>query len=130
MVDTLKATPGAVGLAAPQVGVSVRAFVMGTEEQGYIAVVNPRIVKRSGIKISNIEECLSVPGQRVSVRRSASVTVQATNAEGTPCEFTCKGQAASIVQHEIDGAAVGPGPLALLSLYWALSRFEPYFVLE
>lgn len=102
MVDTLRATPNAIGLAAPQVGVAIRAFVMGSERQGYIAVLNPRIVKRSGIKIDSTEECLSVPGYSVTKKRSASVTVQAIDAEGNPCTFTCKGFAACAVQHEMD----------------------------
>ncbi len=101
MIHTMRKTNG-IGLAAPQVGVGVRAFVMGTEEQGYLAVVNPTIVKRSGIKLPSVESCLSVPGKSVVVRRAASVTVRATNAEGNPCEFTAKGNAAFIVQHEID----------------------------
>ncbi len=102
MVDTLKTTPHAIGLAAPQVGVSIRAFVMGTEEQGYLAVLNPRIVKRSGIRILSAEQCLSVPGKTVTVRRSASVTVAGIDAEAKPFEFTAKGRAACIVQHEMD----------------------------
>lgn len=102
MVETLQVTENAIGLAAPQVGVAIRAFVMGTAEQGYLAVVNPRIVRRSGIKIKSKESCLSVPDKTVLVRRSASVTVKATNAEGHPCEFTAKGSAACVVQHEID----------------------------
>jgi peptide deformylase len=102
MVETLRATPNAVGLAAPQVGVALRAFVMGTEEQGYLAVVNPVIVRRSGIKIPSTESCLSAPGVTVTVKRANSITVRAIDAEGNPCEFTCKGRAACIVAHEID----------------------------
>lgn len=102
MVETLQATEGAIGLAAPQVGVSVRAFVMGTPEQGYLAVVNPRIVKRGGIKIPSVEQCLSVPGKTVTVMRSHTITVHAINAEGDFCEFTAKGRSACVVQHEVD----------------------------
>ncbi len=102
MIETLQATPGAIGLAAPQVGVSIRAFVMGTEEQGYLAFLNPKIVRRGGITVPSVEQCLSVPGKTVTVRRSHSVTVRSVNAEGVPCEFTAKGRAACIVQHEID----------------------------
>lgn len=110
MIETLQVTPNAIGLAAPQVGVAIRAFVMGTAEQGYLAVVNPRIVKRSGIKLKSLEECLSVPGKKVIVKRSATITVRAINAEGVPCEFTCKGPAACVVQHEmahLDGVLIG-----------------------
>jgi peptide deformylase len=102
MVDTLKTTPNAIGLAAPQVGVSIRAFVMGTEAQGYLALVNPRIVKRSGIKILSSEECLSVPGKTVIKRRSATITVRGLDAEGASFEFTAKGRAACVIQHEMD----------------------------
>lgn len=102
MVETLQGTPNAVGLSAPQVGVAIRAFVMGSEEQGYLAVVNPRVIRRSGIKINSIESCLSVPGVTVTVKRANSITVRAIDAEGNPCEFTCKGRAACIVAHEID----------------------------
>lgn len=102
MIETLRAQPDGIGLAAPQVGVSVRAFVMGTEEQGFIAVVNPRIVARSGHKVKSIEACLSVPGKTVTKKRSYSITVSATNAEGDPCTFVCKDRAACVVQHEMD----------------------------
>lgn len=102
MVDTLKATPDALGLAAPQVGVAIRAFVMGTEEQGYIAVLNPRVTERSAMRQKAKEGCLSVPGVRVTKRRPVKVTVQGINAEGAAVKFTCKGIAAAAVCHEID----------------------------
>ena len=102
MVETLQATSHGVGLAAPQVGVSVRAFVVGSEEQGYLAVLNPRITKRSGVRVSSTEQCLSVPGKTVVKKRPYSITVEGIDAEGNPCTFKCRALAAAVVCHEID----------------------------
>lgn len=102
MVATLRATPGAIGLAAPQVGVPIRAFVMGSEEQGYLAVLNPTITNRSKIPQTSVEGCLSVPGKQVTRKRPSSVEVTAIDAEGNKCVFAAKGPAACVVCHEID----------------------------
>ena len=67
MIETLRAVPdevGAVCLSAPQVGVGVRAIVAGTEKQGWMAMLNPRIVKRGWSRQKNAERCLSHPGAR------------------------------------------------------------------
>jgi peptide deformylase len=102
MIETLQVTPEAIGLAAPQVGVPIRAFVMGTPEQGYLAFLNPRIVARSGVKVKSVEGCLSQTGKKVTVKRPASVTVEALNAEGASVLFTAKNVAAAVICHEID----------------------------
>jgi peptide deformylase len=102
MIETLQVMPEAIGLAAPQVGVSIRAFVMGTQDQGYLAMLNPRIKRRSGTKQKVTEGCLSLPGKKVVMKRADSITVVGLDAEGKTFTFTAKGMAAAVVQHEID----------------------------
>src|SRR5258708_7383302 len=60
MIDTMHAAPG-VGLAAPQVGVSLRVVVIDTPDDGLMALINPEVVKASGER-RLMEGCLSVPG--------------------------------------------------------------------
>lgn len=105
MIETLRAQPeerGAVGLAAPQVGVSVRAIVFGTEKQGWAAMLNPRVIRRSGVPQTNVEACLSMPGVSRKKRRPASVTVEGQDAEGHYVKMNAKGLAAAALCHEID----------------------------
>jgi len=75
MIETMPVVHG-VGLAAPQVGASVRVVVVDIPDQGPVALINPEIVKRSGEREVS-EACLSVPGYRGWIKRSNSVTVKA-----------------------------------------------------
>lgn len=95
-----------VGLAAPQVGWSVRLFVMNptgdaTKPEEELVLVNPRIVKRAG-KVRGEEGCLSFPGIYVEVERSRYVTVQWTGLDGQPREEQWADWRARIFQHELD----------------------------
>jgi peptide deformylase len=80
MIETMRAAPG-VGLAAPQVGVSLRVIVIETPDDGLIELVNPEFVKVSGVRYLN-EGCLSVPGYQAEIPRSKQVTVKGLNRQG------------------------------------------------
>ncbi len=101
MLDTMRATSGA-GLAAPQVGQSLRvivAWIPGEEEP--IVLINPEIVKRSE-ESEVVEGCLSVPGYQGNITRSLSVTVKGRNRQGKEVRVKAQGLLAQVFQHEID----------------------------
>lgn len=99
MIETMQAAPG-VGLAAPQVGESLRVIVADVGE-GPVAVINPRIVKKSG-KQTFTEGCLSLPGIEAPVIRAAQVTVKGLNQSGRNIQIEAKELLATVFQHEID----------------------------
>ncbi len=95
-----------VGLAANQIGRLKRIFVAAYEEdEGELhefAIVNPVIEERSEITEKDTEGCLSIPGTRVEVERSHSVTVSGQDPSGAPVRVAAEGLLARIFQHEID----------------------------
>ena len=101
MIETMHAAPG-VGLAAPQVGVSLRVVVIETPDDGLIALVNPEVVKKSG-KRQLMEGCLSVPGYQAEVTRSRQVTVKALDRDGKEIRLKAADTLlAQALEHEID----------------------------
>ena len=101
MVDTMRSAPG-VGVAAPQVGQSLRVVVIETPDDGLIALINPEVVKSSGER-RLMEGCLSVPGYQAEVTRSRQVTVKALNREGKEIRIKAKDNLlAQALEHEID----------------------------
>lgn len=92
-----------VGLAAPQVGLSVRLFVMNPtgEPRDALALVNPRLTELDGAEEAE-EGCLSLPGVSVTVRRATRARLSAQDEHGRPIELEGEGLAARIWQHEID----------------------------
>lgn len=94
-----------VGLAAPQVALSKKLFVMdvsgGKDKQDKIVVINPQIVETKG-KIISEEGCLSFPGIYFEVERPEIVTVQAIDVNGKEITFEVSGLAARCVLHEKD----------------------------
>ncbi|HAG14092.1 MAG TPA: peptide deformylase [Ruminococcus sp.] len=101
MIDTLKKS-GGVGLAAPQVGILRRVFIMMLEEDGeVIEAVNPEIVKKSG-KVRDTEGCLSVPNTWGIVTRPKAVTLRAYNRKGEQYEIKLKDLGARCACHEND----------------------------
>ena len=94
-----------VGLAAPQVGISSRVFVVdvtpGGGERLRRAFVNPVIVERSGTSVAE-EGCLSIPGVRADVKRAARIVVEASDESGTPFRLDAEGLVARAIQHETD----------------------------
>ena len=104
MIDTMYAAPG-IGLAAPQVGVSLRVCVidLSVGQQGgeLHVLVNPEFVERDGMQLEE-EGCLSVPGFNATVARPARVTVRAQDRQGAVREITGTGLLARALQHELD----------------------------
>ena len=101
MVDTMYDEVG-LGLAAPQVGVSLRLMVVGDEEgRGAQVLVNPAITDQGGT-VTAEEGCLSLPGIFAQVTRSEWVTLEAQDLEGKPVAITARGLRSRVFQHEID----------------------------
>ncbi|MDP2751305.1 MAG: peptide deformylase [Rhodocyclaceae bacterium] len=102
MLETMYAAPG-VGLAATQVDVHRRLIVMDISEDHSCPMIfiNPDILNREG-ECEDEEGCLSVPGIREKVRRSATIKVAALNLSGKRMELEAEGLLAVCIQHEID----------------------------
>jgi peptide deformylase len=100
MVETMQKASG-VGLAAPQIGVSLRVAVIQLPDEEPIALVNPEIVRRSGER-EVVEGCLSVPGYAGDIKRSVSVTVKARDRQGKPVRIKATGLMAQALEHELD----------------------------
>ncbi len=100
MLETMPASSG-VGLAAPQVGVSLRLIVIGLPDEEPMALINPEIVKRTGVREVD-EGCLSVPGYRGKVKRSNTVTVKARDREWKEVRIKGTDLLAQVLEHEID----------------------------
>ena len=100
MVDTMRAAPG-VGLAAPQIGVSLRVAVIEIPGENVITLINPEVIKRQGERVLE-EACLSVPGYQGEIKRSVTVRVKAQDRQGK--EFRIKGEEllAQALEHETD----------------------------
>jgi peptide deformylase len=106
MFETMYANAG-IGLAAPQVGRSIRMVVVdpsaGTEQQGsqQLVLVNPEITRRGGDVVWE-EGCLSLPGILGKVKRAARVTVAARDLDGQVLEVDGEELVAVVLQHELD----------------------------
>jgi peptide deformylase len=104
MVETMYAAPG-IGLAAPQVGVPLRIFVIdlsvGRDANGLITMINPVFVEREGMQLEE-EGCLSLPTFNATVPRPARVVVRGLDREGKEQQLEGTGLLARAFQHEID----------------------------
>jgi peptide deformylase len=104
MVETMYAAPG-VGLAAPQVGVPLRIFVVdvtvGRDPRGLITIVNPEFVAREGMQLEE-EGCLSLPGFNATVARPEKVVVKGLDLQGRERTYEGEGLLARAFQHEMD----------------------------
>lgn len=106
MIDVMYDEPG-IGLAAPQVGASIRMFVIDTEwsdeggERNPSVILNPQISDREG-RITWEEGCLSVPDYTATVERDAEITLRGTDLDGNPIEERATGLRAVCIQHEVD----------------------------
>jgi peptide deformylase len=101
MVDTMYDEVG-LGLAAPQVGVSLRLMVVGDEEgREARALVNPVIAEHGGEVLAE-EGCLSIPGVFAPVKRAEWVRLEAQDELGRPVSITARGLRARVFQHEMD----------------------------
>ncbi len=100
MLETMYDAPG-VGLAGPQVGISLRLFVFDDGITGPSFMANPELLWAEG-EIVEEEGCLSIPGPFHPTRRFASVTCRGQNLAGDPVEMSGEGLLARIFQHETD----------------------------
>ena len=108
LVDTMRVSPGCVGLAAPQIGIAKRAFcidVSGHKKaktiSGLVVLFNPVITARSG-KLTAREGCMSVPDLTGDVVRSEFLTVTGLSPEGEQISIDTDAFEARAVQHEVD----------------------------
>ncbi len=102
MAETMKYEGRGIGLAAPQVGVLKRVFVVDVgDEHGLIEFINPEIIETEGEVIGE-EGCLSVPGQSGCVVRPERITVRAQDRHGEPFEIKAEGLLAVCICHEND----------------------------
>lgn len=100
MLETMRDAQG-VGLAAPQVGVPLRLAVVQLPEQEPIVLINPEVVKRSGERVAE-EGCLSLPGYRGDIKRSATVTVKGRDRQGKLRRIKATELLAQVLEHELD----------------------------
>lgn len=104
MIDTMYAAPG-IGLAAPQVGVSLRICVIdvsgGRRGGDVITLINPEFVDRTGMQLEE-EGCLSLPGHNATVARPERAIVRGLNRAGDTITIEGTGLLARALQHEID----------------------------
>jgi peptide deformylase len=104
MIETMYEAPG-VGLAAPQIGRSIRLIVYDDGDgSGAHALVNPEISGLEGEEVTD-EGCLSVRGPYAETKRAARAHVRGLNLQGRPVEFDAEGFLARIMQHETDHLA-------------------------
>lgn len=117
MYDTMNYAYG-VGLAAPQIGLPIRLFVVDTapfaddddlieEERTFLSnfkktFINAKITEETGDKWPFNEGCLSIPGVREDVSRQKQITIEFVDEQFTPQQLTLSGLAARVVQHEYD----------------------------
>lgn len=92
---------GGIGLAAPQIGVSLRAIVVEINKR-VILLANPEIISCSDDIFCEEEGCLSIPGQVFSVERTGFIEIKARTVTGGRIHFEADGLFARALQHEID----------------------------
>jgi peptide deformylase len=100
MIETMYAAPG-VGLAGPQVGLSMRLFVFDDGETGPMAIVNPELSDGAG-ELTEEEGCLSIPGPYHATPRSAAIRCRGKDPRGRDVDMVGEGLLARIFQHETD----------------------------
>ena len=101
MVETMHKSTG-VGLAAPQIGINKRLFVIDIGDGVIRKIINPEILEMSEEVIESDEGCLSVPGIYKKVKRAAKIKVRYTNIDGEIVEEEMLDFLAKAFQHEYD----------------------------
>ena len=100
MIDTMRANSG-VGLAAPQIGVSLRIAVIEIPGEDVITLINPEVIKRQGERLVE-EACLSVPGYQGEIKRAVTVKVKAQDRQGKQIRLKGEELLAQALEHETD----------------------------
>jgi peptide deformylase len=108
LVDTMRAGPATVGLAAPQIGVPLRAFVLDVRghpkasmAHGLVVLLDPELVDAGGREVAR-EGCLSVPDLTANVRRPAWAAVRGSGPDGEGRVYRFEGFEARAALHELD----------------------------
>jgi len=109
LVDTMRAGPGSVGVAAPQIGVSLSACVVDVSNNrhgkdnnhGLLLMLNPEIIAASGSSVMR-EGCMSVPDYTGDVERATAITVSYLDLSGASRNLEASGFEAVAIQHEMD----------------------------
>ncbi len=105
--ETMRAGPGGVGIAAPQVGCFQRIAIVDVsakpkiKHNGCMILINPEIKTWEGMKVGR-EGCMSVPDYTGNVIRAEKITLQAADLQGDLIDYECVGYEARAVQHELD----------------------------
>lgn len=106
--ETMRAGPGGVGIAAPQVGRFQRIVLVDCSvtrkpvpNHGYMVLINPEITEWDGMKVGR-EGCMSVPDYTGNVIRAERIKFTAQDGFGESREYACEGFEARAVQHECD----------------------------
>ena len=102
MIETMYAAPG-IGLAAPQVGESIRLIVVDVtqKKEGPIVLINPKVISSEG-ECFEEEGCLSVPDLKESIPRKQKIVIKGLNIEGNAIQISADDILAIAFQHEID----------------------------
>ena len=105
MAETMYDAPG-IGLAAPQIGKSIKLVVVDISEdkegeKKYMPLINPEIIAHEGNQLDE-EGCLSVPELTANVKRYLKITVAYQDLQGQPHELSTEDRFAVVLQHEID----------------------------
>ena len=109
LVDTMYDSPGCVGLAAPQLGVALRAFCLDVSvmrkppegNHGLVVLFDPELIITSGSEVKR-EGCMSVPDYTCDIRRATEVVVRGTTPQGESRVVDAHGFEARALQHELD----------------------------
>lgn len=108
LIESMRGSPGCVGLAANQIGSRHRVLVVDVTEHpkadsthGLVVIMNPVVLSASNSEVQR-EGCMSVPHLTVDVKRSSKVVVEGLGWSGEPLEMLFQGFEARAVLHEID----------------------------
>ena len=104
MAEALFKEPDGIGIAAPQIGVGLKIFLVAQDllKHKYLVFINPELKKCSQKKHKDVEGCLSVRGWYGEVTRSEKIIVEYSDAEGKKHSRGASGLLARVIQHEID----------------------------
>jgi peptide deformylase len=108
LLDTLYASPGCVGIAAPQIGALTRIIIVDASRnkkagtnRGQMILINPEIIKSEG-EVMAREGCLSLPDLTANVVRARDIVIRAMDQEGNKVEFETTDFEARVILHERD----------------------------
>ena len=122
MVDSMHEYNG-VGIAAPQVGVSLRVIVIEVPDEPVITLINPEIVKKTGERDVS-EGCLSIPGYRGDIKRAETVLAKGQGLDGKEVRIKATDLLAQALEHEV-GHILGSLYIDLLESMDNLHKLPP-----